>query len=493
MGQSKISHDSDHLLQIIDAIPTAIVMVDELGKIKLINKQTERLFGYTAAELLEETIHSLVPHKFRHAHPSLVANYINHPEARLMGQGRDLYALRKDGTEFPVEIGLNPIKTAEGTFTLGAIVDISERKRLESRFRATIESAPLAMVMVDQVGSIVLVNKETESLFGYERHELLSKKIEVLIPQRFRKGHPGMRVQYFSSPSARRMGEGRELFALRKDGTEFPVEIGLNPVWSDDGFFVLSAIVDISDRKKHEVELQQLNEQLEKSNVELQRFAYVASHDLQSPLRSISSFMQLVKDTYTKELPEDANDWLDRSLFSAKQMELLIRDLLDYSKINAGVIKLEPIDLRSVVDDVLSLLNENIEQLQPKILCDAMPTVMGNRIQLTQLMQNLVSNAFKYHSDRPIEVSITAKKNNNNEWVISVQDNGIGIESKYFPKIFEVFQRLHDQTEYAGTGVGLAICRSVVERHGGKLYVESEFGKGSTFYFTLKDITHNGN
>src|SRR5258708_4043039 len=199
----------------------------------------------------------MIPVRFRRNHPGLRGAFFSKPTSRPMGAGRDLYGLKRDGSEFPVEIGLNPIETDDGTMVLSAIVDISGRKRLEERFRQVVESAPSAMVMIGATGLIEMVNAQTERLFGYDRSELLRKPIETLVPERFRRNHPGLRTAFFAEPNARPMGAGRDLYGLKKDGSEFPVEIGLNPIETDEGAKVLSAIVDISGRKQLEERIRQ--------------------------------------------------------------------------------------------------------------------------------------------------------------------------------------------------------------------------------------------
>ena len=238
--------------QAVESSPTAIVMIGVQGEIVLVNGQTERLFGYERSELLGQSVELLVPERFRDRHPEYRRSFFASPSARAMGAGRDLFGRRKDGSEFPVEIGLNPIQTAEGVLVLSAIVDITERHRAEERFRLAVESAPNAMVMVDQQGRIVLINAQTEKFFGYPRADLIGKSVEILVPERFRAHHPAYRDSYFANPSVRSMGAGRELFGRRRDGSEFPVEIGLNPIRTQEGLFVLSAIADITERKRAE-------------------------------------------------------------------------------------------------------------------------------------------------------------------------------------------------------------------------------------------------
>src|SRR5271165_562355 len=256
------SADERRFRLIVEAAPNAMMMIDPAGRIVLVNTQAERVFGYSRAELLGQPVEMLVPVRFRGHHPGLRKTFFADPRPRPMGAGRDLYGLRKDGSEFPVEIGLNPIQTDEGTLMLSATVDITPRKAAElalraseQRFRLVVEAAPNAMVMIDPDGRIVMVNTQAERVFGYARGEMLGQPVEVLVPERFRGHHPGLRKTFFADPRPRPMGAGRDLYALKKDGTEFPVEIGLNPIETDEGTMVLSAIVDITARKAAELAL----------------------------------------------------------------------------------------------------------------------------------------------------------------------------------------------------------------------------------------------
>ncbi len=243
--------DPEDLFRVaVELSPSGLLIVDEHGVVLLANHEVERMFGYASGELVGTPVERLVPERFRSRHPGFRAAFTADAKARAMGAGRDLYGLRKDGSEVPIEIGLNPVTTARGMFVLSSIVDISARRRAEDRFRAAVESSPSGMVMVDRNGVIVLVNREIERLFGYAREELIGRSIDILVPERLRSGHPGYRTDFFGAPRARAMGAGRELFGVRKDGVEVPVEIGLNPIETEEGLFVLSSIVDVSARRK---------------------------------------------------------------------------------------------------------------------------------------------------------------------------------------------------------------------------------------------------
>lgn len=468
----------------VEACPSGMIMTDAAGKILLVNAETERLFGYRRDELLGNSIDILIPTTMRAAHGGHRACFVEQPETRRMGVGRDLYGLRKDGTQIPVEVGLNPIRTREGLMILSAVTDITERKLAEERFRRVVEASPSGMIMTDAAGKIVLVNSEAERLLGYGREEIIGKPIEMLVPSRIHGEHVRFRSAFHKRPEARSMGSGRDLRIVRKDGTELPVEIGLNPIHTPQGTMVLSAIIDISERDKAMQRLAEQHEELQRSNADLEQFAYVASHDLQEPLRMVATYTELLAERYQGQLDARADKYIQYAVDGAKRMQQLVKELLAYSRVSSQANAPTLVETGAVVKNVLGGLEVAIEESRADIVCEDLPAVRGDPSQIGQVFQNLIGNALKFRAARPLHIHIGAEKSNG-KCVFRVADNGIGIDKQYSDRVFQMFQRLHERGRYEGNGIGLAIAKKIVERHGGRIWFESEAENGTTFFFTM--------
>jgi len=499
------------VLQAVDEY--AIVGTDPRGVITIFNVGAERMLGYRAEEVLGKATLD------RFYDPGEVAaraaelgapdglGAILEPVRHSGADTREWTWVRKDGSWLAVSLTLAALRAPSGE-VLGFVAlghDITarlhseaEQARLlgqtevaEARFRALLESAPDAIITVDEHGTIVLVNSQVEQLFGYTREELLGQSIEVLVPERFRMAHLRYRAAYQQAPRTRPMGAGLALYARRKDGSEFPVEISLSPLRLDGQLWITSIIRDVTERVRAEVELKrtaarlaQQTAELRRSNEELQQFAYVASHDLQEPLRMVASYTQLLARRYRGKLDADADEFIEYAVDGARRMQALINDLLAYSRVGTRGQEFEPTDANAVFDQVVTDLGAAIEEAQAVVTRDDLPTVVVDPSQFGQLLQNLLSNAIKFRGERPPRVHVSARLEDD-AWLFSVSDNGIGIAPEYTDRIFVIFQRLHSRAQYPGTGIGLAICKKIVERHGGRIWVESTPGEGSTFYFTL--------
>jgi PAS domain S-box-containing protein len=477
---------------LLEAAPDAMVVVNQGGEIVLLNARAETEFGYRRDELLGQQVRTIIPKGFAERLIADGTRSAAEALAQQIGTGIELIGQRKNGSEFPIEIMLSPLENAEGILVTAAIRDISVRKaaekhlgQMEGRYRGLLEAAPDAMVVVNQTGKIVLLNVQAENQFGYSRDELLGRQVKTIIPEGFAERLVADALRSAEDALAQQIGTGIELSGLRRNGSIFPIEIMLSPLDSAEGLLITAAVRDITARKKGEADLLSKVDELKRSNEELGQFAYIASHDLQEPLRMVASYTQLLSRRYKGKLDSDADEFIAFAVDGADRMQRLIQDLLAYSRVGTKGNELVETLREEALQRALINLRETIRESGAMVTHDPMPAVLADEMQLTQLFQNLVGNAIKYQKGGVPKVHISAAMNGAQNWIFSVKDNGLGIDPQYFERIFGMFQRLHKRDEFAGTGIGLAICKKIVERHGGNISVESQPGQGSTFRFSL--------
>jgi PAS domain S-box-containing protein len=509
--------------QLLDSAPDAFVIIDADGLIRLVNRQAEAMFRYQREELVGQPVEILVPQRVRAAHPTHRSGYFRRPSTRPMGAGLELGARRKDGTEFPVDISLSSLETDEGLLVLAAVRDVSERKRSEAKFQGLLEAAPDAIVAVDADGLIHLINRQAEALFGYGRDELLGKSIDILTPDSVRGVHPGHRASYFAHPTSRPMGAGIALAARRKDGTEFPVDISLSSLETEDGVLVSAAVRDITDRKRVEEERTQLEARLaqaqrdeERALLEAQlhqaqrlesigQLAGGVAHDFNNLLAGIMNYAGLVAATVADQIerfgmaddPEFVTLSHDVAEITAvaKRAAALTHQLLIFSR--REVVQPEVLDLNSVVGEIEKLLARTIGEdivLQTQFDPD-LPRIKADRGQIEQVFMNLAVNArdaMPNGGRLTIETSMfdvdgdyerTHTTTPGRYVRLTVSDTGTGMTPEVITHAFEPF--FTTKAKGDGTGLGLATVYGIVTQAGGDVVIYSEPGLGTTIRVNL--------
>jgi len=455
----------------------AIILLDESGIIKNWNKGALKIKGYEAKEIIGKNFSVFYTSQDRqNGIPEKILS-----EARQKGKAVcEGLRIRKDGSAFWGSIVITALYDANGVINGFTKVtrDITEKRKVEEKFYALLDSAPDATVIVNEEGVIQMANTQTEKLFGYSRHEIIGKPVEVFIPIELRSRHIHHRADFARSSKVRAMGVGIELNAVKKDGSMFPVEISLSPIQTEEGMLISAAIRDITHRKELETELKKIN-------TELEAFTYSVSHDLRAPLRGIIGFTNVLEEEYSSKLDNEAKRITSIIKANTIRMGRLIDDLLNFSRTGKQEIVKADFSTKAMVHEVINEITGQyeIEGIEWDIR-ELLPA-RGDISTIRQVWVNLISNAVKYSRNKPRPVIEIGSWLDNGFAVFYVKDNGVGFDEQYKDKLFRVFQRLHDADEFEGTGVGLAVVEKIISRHKGKVWAEGKMNEGAGFYFTI--------
>ncbi|MFZ5481153.1 MAG: PAS domain S-box protein [Myxococcota bacterium] len=462
----------------------ALIAFDPDDRVVTWNEGGERIFGYTPVEALGMPRSAFYPPEQADQAARDAEAAVEEGSVAIEG-----WRVRKDGSRFWGDVVLTARRGEHGGIAgfLSVTRDLTQRRAAEERFRLALEAAPSGMVMVDSAGRIVLVNREAERLFGYPRADLIGRPVEVLVPPHLRAAHVAHREGYQRAPSARAMGGSRDLWGVRRDGTAFPVEVGLTPVEGEQETLVVAAVVDITARRRAEQEIRAAHARLEERIADLEAFSYIVTHDLRAPLRAIQGYARLVEDALADHADEATRQMLERMRDATLRMDHLIRDVLAYSQVSREALLAGPVDLDDVVSHVVAHYPE-VAAASVRVRTP-LGRVRGQDSLLVQVVSNLLGNAVKFVPEgRAPSVAVWSERRGAEMLRVVVQDNGIGIPREHWERIFRPFERLHPSEAWPGTGIGLAIVKKSVDRMGGRVGVESETGRGSRFWFELPEV-----
>ena len=482
----KIPLPADIVSQILNTAADATIISDSAGYIRVANGRAEELFGYGAGELIGQQVEVLLPEGFRTRHRELRTGFNAAPRARPMVSGLDLAGMRKDGSTFRAEIALNPIETEDGLIVTSTIRETSGVDESEAYFKTILESAPDALVIIDDQGKMTIVNGQAERMFGYEREEMLGQPVEMLLPERIRKTHVQNRAVFNDDPRLRPMGVGMDLVARRRDGSEFPVEISLSPVQSSGRRFVSSVIRDVTERKRMENEIIAARQEAERANKANSAFLAAASHDLRQPVQALSLLNGALRRTVKDE---KALQMVDSQGHSLTAMTNLLNSLLDISRLDAGAVtpELEDFPIKRLIDRLSDEFARQAQHHGLEFVSTPCPAVINSDPNLlAEIIQNFVSNAIRYTDKGSVRLECGQR---DGRCVIRVADTGVGIPEDQLQEIFREFHQCKMAgASKEGFGLGLAIVKRLSDLLGLELDVQSEIGKGSTFSISLPAV-----
>lgn len=489
----ELKNNEQQIRAIFENAPDPVIVIDDKSNIIKWNPKAETVFGWKTIEVVgKPLVQFIIPAQYHESYMKEMEPFLTKDLESVPNSTFEIDAKNQNGIEFPVSLSISSYKIDDKKYYFICFArDITENRKILNALKISeifldsiIENIP-TIIFVKNVSDLryVRVNKVVEDLFGFSKKEIIGKSDYEIFPK--------TEADRFVANDRNLLDNGK-LMVIDEEPAHtkykgiriLETKIVLVKDIAGKPIYILGIANDITDRKKIQTELDNKTKELARSNIELEQFAYIASHDLQEPLRMVTSYLQLLENRYKDKLDQDAKDFIAFAVDGSNRMRSLIHSLLEYSRINR-VKAFETVDLNLLLKQVLENLSASIKENNATIKIGDLPKINGDPVLINQLFQNLIQNAIKFRDARTPEIDISCKEEKD-EYLFSVKDNGIGIQKEYIDKIFIIFKRLHSKEEYPGTGMGLAICKKIVERHGGKIWVESEFGKGSTFYFTIK-------
>ena len=490
-----------HLRNLLNTIVDGLITIDEAGNVLSANPAAERLFGYSEPEMLGRNVKMLMPEPYRSEHDDYISSYRETGRAKIIGiGGRDVMARRKDGSTFPMELGVSEMTIRGKRVFAGIIRDITARKKAEEEaglLAAIIKSSEDAILSISLGGTLTSWNSAAERLFGYTAAEAIGQPVSILVPRARLSEEQQLMEQIRRGESVQHF----ETLRCARNGRLIDVSLTVSPILNAAGQVVGTSKIarDISARKASEAQLNRYMRAVERSNQELDDFAYIASHDLKEPLRGLANNAMFLKEDYGTKIDEAGVKRLHRMTFLCHRMERLVDDLLYFSRLGRQELAIQPADLNVMIDDIKAMMEVALHEENVTITVpEPLPVVVCDVPRVTEVFRNLISNGIKYNRNEPkrIEIGITHRTMDCGppEQVFYVRDNGVGIAPEFHNDIFRIFKRLNEEDEAVkGTGVGLTFVKKIVERHHGRIWVDSALGNGSTFYFTLNSVSEASN
>ena len=484
---------SGYIKSVMDTVIDGLLVIDCSGTVVAFNPAAASIFGYAAAEVLGHNVSMLMPEPDRGAHDDYMAHYLNTGEKRILGNVRKVAGRRRDGSAFPMEIGVNEMLVGVSRMFVATVRDIAEREAAErhqaddaARMKAVMDTVLDGLITIDERGTIETFNPAASRIFGYRPEEATGQSVKMLMAEPYCGADDVDVYNYLHTGAATVIGISHEVSARRKDGTIFPIELGINEMHVFGKRLFVGSVRDITERKDAEATLQDFIRALSRSNQELDDFAHIASHDLKEPLRGLSNNALFLREDFAAVLGEDGARRLARITFLCERMERLVNDLLYFARLGRQDLAVQQTDLNTVIADIEAMMETSLTEANARIVVpEKLPSTLCDRPRVTEVFRNLIVNAIKYNDKLAKRIEI-GWSGDGAARIFHVRDNGIGIDRRFHADVFRIFKRLNEEDDSArGSGVGLTFVKKIIERHGGEIWIDSTPGTGTTFFFSL--------